>query len=452
MKDGPALAAQERQSASLDLPTELTGGLASHDIARLRSVWSEVASGKWEMTAQQLEWSATRAHELVGTLQPPETPFTRQFAVARMLQEHVRAFGKVRPGHAYPLAFPSLSAQLFYTRVPEPKRRERILMVLINNAIAAESIFKSAPNRTGVGLRATLVMQGAKGGLVQVRLPTVFPFWSIAMSSEGMPRPQPAVWLFPLAMIVVIGLLGTGLLLLVRDHIRQSRVAQLRATFVGGVSHEFRSPLTAIRMYADMLRYKDSFTERERRAFYEIIAAETERLDQLVERVLNVSRIDRGQRLYELSCRDLACTVRQIIGAYQGYCLANGYDLKVEFASEIPPVLHDPDAVSQVVLNLLDNAVKFSDTSRRIEVTLRAEAASVFLEVRDYGVGIPEAEQQKIFDEFYRGAASTHTGGCGIGLYLVRHVMTAHQGRVQVESQPGQGSTFRIEFPRCPNS
>jgi two-component system phosphate regulon sensor histidine kinase PhoR len=448
----PTTNATEQRSVGHDLPKELSNALATNSLARLRSAWREVAAGKWELTVEQLDWVARRTHERAGALQPSDTAFTRHFAVAQLLEEHARAFGRVQSGHAYPLAFPSASAQLFYTRVPAPKGHERIMMVLINNAAAADTIFKSAPIRTGVSQHANLVAKGRADGVAQVKLPIVFPFWRIAMSEDVIPRPAYADWLFPMAMAVVIGLLGMGILLLVRDHLRQSHLADLRAAFVGGVSHEFRTPLTAIRMYADMLRYKDSFTGGERRAFYEIIAAETGRLDQLVDRVLNVSRIDRGERLYQFSSEDLGGTVSQMIDSYKEYCLAKGYDLKVQLASEIPPVLHDPDAVSQAVLNLLDNAVKFSGTSKRIEVALRATTESVVLEVRDYGIGIAESEQKRIFDEFYRAAGAAHTGGCGIGLYLVRHVMIAHQGRVAVESRPGQGSTFRIEFPRCLNS
>lgn len=253
-------------------------------------------------------------------------------------------------------------------------------------------------------------------------------------------------------MAVVIVSLCTGIVLIARDDLRQARLSELRAAFVGGVSHGFRTPLTAIRMYADMLRYKGSFSDEERRRFYETIAGEAERLNQLVDRVLEVSRIDRGQRQYRFSSDDLAGTVNRIIEAYKEYYQRQGYELNAGLEYDIPALQHDPQAVSEAILNLLDNAVKFSDAGKQIDVILRSDGDDVIFQVRDYGAGIAPAEQGKIFDEFYRGAAAASKGGYGIGLYLVRHIMMAHQGIVEVESQPGLGSAFRLKFPLCPKS
>src|SRR6266545_820907 len=114
------------------------------------------------------------------------------------------------------------------------------------------------------------------------------------------------------------------------------------------------------------------------------------------------------------------------------YCKRQGYQLTAQLASDVPPVWHDPHAISQAILNLFDNAIKFSDSVRQIEVNLRPEPSAVVLEVRDRGTGIPAAEQEKIFEDFYRGSQTASKGGYGIGLYLVRHIMTAHQGTVEV--------------------
>jgi signal transduction histidine kinase len=437
----------ERNKSDDELPDQMTRAIASNDPKVLRAVWGLVAAGTWEITATQLERFAARVREQTGSLEPSETLFTRHFAIARLLEHDARVFGRLRAAHAYPLAFPSAGAQLFYGPAPaRPPVHERIFLFIVNKKYA-ETLFGGASIRTGVRPRAKLIASRDDAGVVQIRFPVQFPFWRIALWPSDPAPPFYAIWLFPLAMAAVVFSFGTGMAFIIRDRLRQARLIESQAEFVGGVSHEFRTPLTAIRMYADMLRYKHTFTESERSKFYETIAGEAERLNRLVERVLDVSRIDRGQHVYRFTCDDLEETVSGIVEAYKEYCHRYGYALNAELCSDLPPVRHDPHAITQAVLNLLENAIKFSEKGKPVGVALRHQSQDIVLEVRDRGPGIPSSERSKIFEEFYRGTTATSKGGYGIGLYVVRHIMTAHHGTVEVESELGQGSTFRLRFP-----
>jgi two-component system phosphate regulon sensor histidine kinase PhoR len=224
-------------------------------------------------------------------------------------------------------------------------------------------------------------------------------------------------------------------------------LSQLRASFISSVSHDLKTPLAGIRLYSDMLLEKPHFAEPDRRDFYERIRKEATRLTHLVDRVLEFSRMERGDRPYELSECDLAVTIATVVDTYAAHWQTGGFEIRTHFGREIPPVQHDPEAVAAAVVNLLENAVKYSGDSKLIEVRLAVHGNHVFLDVQDHGIGIPQHELHRIFEQYYRGRDVGATGGSGLGLYLVQHVMTGHGGCIEVESQPGRGSTFKLVFP-----
>lgn len=225
------------------------------------------------------------------------------------------------------------------------------------------------------------------------------------------------------------------------------RVNKLQADFVSGVSHELKTPLTLIRLYGETLLYGESFSDDERRNYYHIITRESERLTHLIEKVLDFSRIDRGQKQYHLQVGDIGPVVGRTVEIYGQYLMRQGLHVETELATDLPPVQFDPDAVSEAVLNLMDNAARYSGESKYIGVRLRAEESRVVLEVEDHGIGVPESEREKIFQQFYRAHNGTGKGGYGLGLFLVQHIMEAHGGTIELESEVGQGSVFRLIFP-----
>ena len=206
-----------------------------------------------------------------------------------------------------------------------------------------------------------------------------------------------------------------------------------------------------IRLYGETLLSRAGsgvpFTEAERADFYRIIVRESERLSRLVNQILTFSRIERGAQVYSLEEGDLAPAFTGIVDDYGEYLGRAGFTVARDIPESAPAVRFDEAALSQAVVNLLDNAVKYSGSSRDISVRLETKGASVTLEVEDHGVGIPAAEQNKVFDRFYRVSNGSGKGGYGLGLFLVRHIMEAHGGRAEVESEPGRGSRFRLVFP-----
>jgi two-component system phosphate regulon sensor histidine kinase PhoR len=150
---------------------------------------------------------------------------------------------------------------------------------------------------------------------------------------------------------------------------------------------------------------------------------------------------------YHLAAGDIAAAVRRNTDAYRGIWVQRGCALSVEIMEGAPPVCFDTDAVSQAVLNLLDNAIKYSGDAPLIGVRLYAQGGEVVVAVKDSGIGVPQSEHEKIFSAFYRMPSTSHIGGYGLGLYLVRHIMTAHGGHVELQSGVGSGSEFRLHFP-----
>lgn len=259
------------------------------------------------------------------------------------------------------------------------------------------------------------------------------------------PGQEMAVYVGASALVFLF--LSTGIAMLIRDVRREARTNLLRADFVSGVSHELKTPITLIRLYADTLLDRPELRESEQKTFYGIIARESERLTRLVNQILMFSRVERGAEHYNLSAGDLSPTISEALDHYTEHLQHAGFTLKRNIGAPSLPVRFDAAAVSQAVSNLLDNAVKYSGESREIVVKLEGQDRMVVLEVEDHGLGIPAVHQEKIFERFYRVANGSGKGGYGLGLFLVRHIMRAHGGRVEVESETGRGSRFRLMFP-----
>ena len=258
-------------------------------------------------------------------------------------------------------------------------------------------------------------------------------------------------WILGGSTLLTLGALAIGVLLLVRDTARERETNRLRADLVSGVSHELKTPLTLIRVYAETLDSDASPADGDRHAFCEVITRETDRLSGLIDRVLSFSRTDRGERMYHLAPTRITDVVKSTLEGYVRYLQARGFVVRATLDEGLPEVRLDRDALAEAIVNLLDNAAKYSGDSRQIDVRLAGREDSVVLEVADRGIGIPRAEQARVFDRFYRSERQLDRGGYGLGLFLVKHIVDAHGGTVEVESEPGLGSTFRLVFPLNPS-
>jgi signal transduction histidine kinase len=260
-------------------------------------------------------------------------------------------------------------------------------------------------------------------------------------AAAAMPR---FLYIAGIGLILVVTMLAAYLLL--RDVSREIEVAEMRAHFVASVSHELKTPLTAIRMFAETLAMGRAGDERTRSEYLHTVVNESERLSRLVDNVLDFSRIEQGKKIYRMQCVSLQDVVQAAASAMQYPLTQEGFALKVSVDENLPAVMADADALQQAILNLLANAMKYSGDTREIDLCLAHSEKEAVIRVIDRGIGIAPEDQPKIFEKFYRvrSAHSDRIPGTGLGLTLVTHIVKAHGGRLQVESELGAGSTFSI--------
>jgi signal transduction histidine kinase len=244
-----------------------------------------------------------------------------------------------------------------------------------------------------------------------------------------------------------------GVFLAYRNISREMKLARLKSDFVANVSHELRTPLALIRLYAETLELGRLTAQEKYQEYFRIIREESERLTALINNILDFSRIEAGRKEYEFKETNLAELVRTTLESYRFQIEQNGFAFEENISGDIPPVNVDREAIARSLLNLVNNALKYSTDQKYIGVSLYLSNGSVKLEVQDRGIGIAAAEQDKIFEKFYRcGDPLVHnTKGSGLGLSLVRHIAQAHGGNVSVESVPEKGSKFTIALPIDPS-
>ena len=256
-------------------------------------------------------------------------------------------------------------------------------------------------------------------------------------------------WFYAAALCLIVGVTLFGAYLLWRDVRREVRLAEMRSSFVSAVSHELKTPLTAIRMFAETLRMGRPVDARTQEEYLDTIVNESERLTRLLNNVLDFSKIEQGTKSYRRTPQSLAEIVRFAARAMKYSFEQQRFVLRTDIEENVPPALVDRDAIEQAILNLLANAMKYSGDSRDIDLRLRSEDGTAVIEVTDQGIGIEPAEQGRIFERFYRVPSpdNARIPGTGLGLTLVQHIAEAHDGHVTVRSEPGKGSTFSLFIP-----
>ena len=244
-------------------------------------------------------------------------------------------------------------------------------------------------------------------------------------------------------------LMAAGIWLTYRNVSREMTLSRLKSDFVANVSHELRTPLALIRLYAETLELGRLMAKEKYQEYFRIIREESERLTALINNILDFSRIEAGGKEYEFKETNLAELVHSTLESYRFQIQQNGFAFDENISGDIPPVIVDREAIARSLLNLVNNALKYSKDEKYIGVSLYRSNSCVNLEVQDRGIGIPKNEQEKIFEKFYRcGDALVHNiKGSGLGLSLVRHIARAHGGDVLVESAPEKGSKFTIALP-----
>jgi two-component system, OmpR family, phosphate regulon sensor histidine kinase PhoR len=234
----------------------------------------------------------------------------------------------------------------------------------------------------------------------------------------------------------------------------ERKASQLKSDFIANVSHELKTPLSLIRMFGELIATGKHKGEGSAREYAGIITRESERLTHLIDNVLDFARLERGKASYSFAEGKLAEVVERALDVCRYRLDKEKMKLRTDIEEQLPPVRMDEDAMTLVLLNLVDNAVKYAGDGGEVTVRLARAPGGVALSVRDRGPGISVEEQRRIFERFYRAtnARARNVRGSGIGLSLVKHIAEAHGGRVYVTSTAGQGSTFTVFVPAAPMS
>jgi signal transduction histidine kinase len=230
---------------------------------------------------------------------------------------------------------------------------------------------------------------------------------------------------------------------------RELGIARLQSDFVASVSHEFRTPLTSLRQFGEMLTEEPDLPTETRLSYYRAQNRATDRLSRLVETLLDFGRMEAGRRPYQLEPVDAAALVRELTAEFSNEPIARGFEIECRTPDHRLLVDADREALSRAIWNLLHNAVKYSGERRDVLIEAGANGSGVAVRVVDHGFGIPREEQARLFQKFVRGESIRKRGipGTGIGLAMVRHIAEAHGGRVEMKSIEGEGSTFSLMLP-----
>ena len=251
------------------------------------------------------------------------------------------------------------------------------------------------------------------------------------------------------AFLLLTGILAFGLTLTARSVTHHLELARMKSDIVSTVSHEFKSPLTAIRQLAEMLQSGRVPSDEQRGRYYDVILEQSERLSVLVDNVLDLARMDEGRYELERATVDVGALLEEIVERVEHRVRHEGFTIRLEIEDPAPAITLDAAAVTQATTNLIDNSVKYSGESKEVVVRGFSRNGHFVIAIKDFGVGLDDDETAKVFERFYRGGdALTRTvKGTGLGLALVKQIAEAHGGSVAVESTPGSGSTFSIRLP-----
>ena len=368
--------------------------------------------------------------------------------------------------------------RLFWT---DARRRDYFAMLgfVIDPAIGVQRLFSTLHERTvgallqsrggDVPLRLRVIDEGgavvfgdAEPQVESAKVPMPMQFYPVErlnsrLSNVGRPRqleievgaspPDVAggggYW--PTALSALLMLTALGLTL--QANRRAADLTRMQADFISHASHQLKTPLSLLSAATETVALDRAKSPEKLAQYLGIIRAEVARLSALVQRILEFSRLQQ-QRGYEFERVDLTALVQETVAAFERSLSSQQFSFVVELTGPAPTISADPAAIEQTLVNLLDNAVKYSGTNRTIIVRVRAASGAATIEVADHGIGISRADRARIFEKFYRGSGATaHREGFGLGLPIVQELVQAHRGRIEVESTVGAGSTFRVVLP-----
>lgn len=279
------------------------------------------------------------------------------------------------------------------------------------------------------------------------------PFWKVGiyvkdpMSLDYLSKRKAVLRAF-----LVVGLIlaiAFGIYLSLREARRETELARLRSDFVANVSHELRTPLSSIRIFSETLKQNRAISQDKQDQYLDTITSESDRLARLVDNVLDFSRLERQAKDFDFQPINIGEVIESTVDAARFYAEQHGAAVSLKMAPDLPEIMADKESISQMVMNLIDNAVKYSEDEGEITVNVFHRGQNIVIQVVDKGVGIDEEDMKKIFDKFYRGknVENLGTGGTGLGLTMAKAIAIAHGGDILVKSKKGEGSRFSVLLP-----
>jgi len=333
----------------------------------------------------------------------------------------------------------------------------RVLMLFQTETLQARLREAASLRALPSAVSLAIVIPGQAGNyLLAIPAGESFPGWQLALTLKDRDVFKAAaneqiasyVWVgvMTMAVVVILALLGAGLIR------RQVAVAQLRNDLLANVTHELKTPLSSMRLLVDTLLQSRPLHEETARQYLQLIAAENIRLSRLIDNFLTFSRIERNKITFDVVKVPAGAIAERAAAAVRERFAADGCQFAMQTAPGLPQVLADADAMVTVLLNLLDNAWKYSGDEKQIILSAGAENGNVVFAVKDNGIGLSPRETKRIFKRFYQvdQRLARTGGGCGLGLSIVQFILTAHHGAIRVESEPGRGSTFIVTLPAAP--
>lgn len=236
---------------------------------------------------------------------------------------------------------------------------------------------------------------------------------------------------------------------------KEMRLARLKSEFISNVSHEIRTPLALISMYIETLEMGRIKSEDKVKEYYQVILQETQRLSGVVNNILNFSKLESGKIAFSFEPTPVNTLVDEVLGTYSFHLKNKAFKLNVEMESDTHFIKVDKRSMCDALVNLLDNAVKYSTDVKEITIRTGKEQQWIYIEVIDKGIGISKGDQRLIFDQFYRvtkGNLAHHAKGTGLGLSIVKYIVDAHKGKIEVQSEVGEGSAFKVMLPESTES
>jgi signal transduction histidine kinase len=343
--------------------------------------------------------------------------------------------------------------QICYSAILKDNKNIGFIAIFINSDLIRDNIIdkiitdynKGEIEENGIKIVPTLRISLSRNrdhkAFIEIPFKRVCTFYTISAYRKDITPP-----LYNRVEIIYISIICINFILIsmgIRAMYREIRRSRIRSELSAKLSHELKTPLSLIRMFGETLMMGRIRDNKKRMEYYRIITRESERLTNLINNILDFNEIEENIKRYNIKRGNIGETIKRVIDNYS--ILKDGFRFNLELESSLPEVKFDEDAISQALINLIDNAVKYSGEEKEVKIRVYSKSEGIILEVIDKGIGIDKRDKKRIFEPLYRG--EIHKKGSGLGLSIVKHIVESHRGKIRVESERGKGSKFIITLP-----